>query len=66
MGGLVSHASSDQLEDDNGGTNKVEWTNSVGWNNAIQTTLTWWAGMTTRQRKHCSRTFAESAKTPTV
>jgi len=40
--------------------------NNVGWINAIQITLTWWAGTTATQRKHCSRTFAESAETSTV
>jgi len=40
MGGLVSHAGSDQLEDDNVGTDNVEIMSSVGWINAIQTTLT--------------------------
>jgi len=66
MVGLMSHGGSDQLEDDNGGTDKDEWMSSVGWINAIQTTLTWWAGITTMQRKHCSQTFAESAETPTA
>jgi len=40
MGGLVSHVGSDHLEDDNVGTDKVERMSSVGWINAIQTTLT--------------------------
>ena len=35
----MSHAGSDQLEDDNVGTDKVEMS-TVGWINAIQNTLT--------------------------